>query len=110
MSAMEDKCILAEAFCLGQYLAEEMEAREWTVRDVAMLMGPLEDYGINALTLQFAMAVQDDCLLLDAETDAKLAQAFGVTPGFFRNLHEAWRRAMPERRQPFDCPEYLLDA
>jgi plasmid maintenance system antidote protein VapI len=77
---------------LGSYLEDEMNARGWTVADVAARMGPGRDYGTDYLCVEMLLAVHDRNLLLDDDTAIGLGNAFGVSPQYFTYLHEAWRR------------------
>lgn len=94
--------IPAEVFSLAEMLCDEMRARGWTTDDVAARMDG--DFGIDALIVCMTMAVQEDGLLFDDSTLARLAVAFDVSPQYFRNIDNAWR-AHPESRQPFTAPE-----
>lgn len=106
---MSDERIPAEVFPLGQYIGDEMEAREWNSADVAMRMMGSEDddYAKNALLVEIVLAVPEEKLLIDDKTFAKLAGAFGVSPEFFKNLHAAWLK-WPDRRQKYIAPEILF--
>lgn len=91
---------------LASYLAEEMVARQWKATDVATRMHG--DYGRNIIVLNLVLAVQDDKMILDRDLLQNIARAFDVSPEFFSNLHETWLR-WPSARQPFECPESILD-
>ena len=95
----------AEVFCLGEFLADEMQARGWTSYDVAKRMPG--DYRKNLLIVAFTLSLQDENLLLSKDVAALLAGAFEVSPDYIENLHRAWLEN-PEGRQPFECPENLL--
>lgn len=94
-----------QVFRLGQYLAEEMEERNWTSLDVAARMGG--EFGIDALVVDIILCLDDDrCVLKDADM-IRLERAFGVSEGFFHALDKPWRDH-PDRRAPYDAPEHIL--
>ena len=95
----------AEVFCLGEHLADEMQARGWTAYDVASRMPG--DYTENLLIVGVTLAVQDENLILTSNVAAALATAFDVSQDYIEGLHRAWRDN-PKARQPFECPEHLL--
>lgn len=97
----------AEVFPLGQYIGDEMEAREWNSMNVALRMGSEEDYSKNALIVEFILAAPDEKLIIDDRTFADLSRAFGVSPQFFKNLHTSWLK-WPDRRQKYEAPEILF--
>ncbi|ADJ22975.1 hypothetical protein Hden_1161 [Hyphomicrobium denitrificans ATCC 51888] len=97
----------AEVFPLAQYLAEEMEARNWTCSDVAKRMQTPSGYSLDCFRIEILLAVQDEHLIIDDELIAGLARAFGVSNEFFRNLHQIWLDN-PAARVAFRCPEGLF--
>lgn len=97
--------IPAEVFSLAEHLGEEMEARGWTVEDVAIRMGG--DFGIEVLALALLLSVQEDNLIIEDKTIVRLAAAFDVSPDLFRNLHNTWLRH-PDRRQKYEAPDSLF--
>lgn len=98
---------VAEVFCLAEYIAEEMDERRWTTTDVAIRMGDGASFGINCLTLELILAVQDDNLLLDDQTAKGIARAFDVSVEVIRNLDTRWR-SQKCGRVPFVCPGHLF--
>ena len=73
-----------------------MDARGWSLDDVALRMGG--DFGINRLALDFYFEIgpeEPDLLMGDGED---FARAFGVSAGYFVNLENAWR-AWVKRKQ-----------
>lgn len=100
---MRDK---KEVWPLASYLAEEMQARDWTCVDVAQRMGG--DYRMDIGVINFFLVVPPEKLVVDLKLIAALAQAFGMSPGYLHNLHQFWIDN-PLGRQPFECPEELLD-
>lgn len=91
---------------LASFLAEEMDARGWTCVDVAERMPG--EYAINIGIINLMLAVQDDRLLLTEGCAEALATAFGSSADYFIKLDRSWREN-PAVRQPFECPEHLLD-
>ena len=82
-------------YTLADFLQEEMDARGWTARDVAMRMGGTTEHEIEIdwCTVDLALHVHDTKLLLDAETAEKLGHAFDVPPEFLVNLDASWRKS-----------------
>ena len=97
----------AEVFCLAEYLCEEMQARGWNTEDVAVRMGTPGGVAMGTFRMDIIMAVQDDGLIIEDEIFDGLARAFSVSPEFFRNLHDQWKR-YPDRRSAFECPEEIF--
>lgn len=80
---------VAEAFSVGEFIAEELEARGWSTRDCARLMGGNID--INELTIDLWLHLKDPQMILSRETADGLERAFGVTSETWLNLDIAWR-------------------
>lgn len=80
----------AEVFHLADYLQEEMDARGWTLDDVAVRM-TARQLCINKLALELFFAVREKNVVL-GNMGNDLAEAFGVSPEFLNNMHEAWRK------------------
>lgn len=91
---------------LAYHLAEEMAARNWRATDVAERMSG--NYGKNVLMVNLLLAVQRDGMILDRPLLENLAGAFDVSVELLENLHASWIK-WPESRQPFECPEHLLN-
>jgi plasmid maintenance system antidote protein VapI len=83
----------AEAFHLSEFIRDEMVARKWTRAQVAMRMG---GFAIDLLTLEMIMYVHDKDLLLGKETADALGRAFNISPEYFINLDDAWRKHADE--------------
>lgn len=94
-----------EVYPLAQLIAEEMQERDWTAVDVAKRM--VGDYGMNIGIVNLVLCVHRDDMRLDDCID-NLALAFDVSAEMFRSLHQKWLDN-PNARQPFECPEHLLD-
>lgn len=75
----------------GVFLAEELEARGWSSRDLALRMGG--DAAVNELCVDMMIAVHDPNLLVDAETSAQIGRALDVSEEFFLNLDRLYRRS-----------------
>lgn len=91
-----DEHVPAEVFPPGDFIAAEMEARGWTSEDVARRMPG--DFLVNMCCVDMILNVHDTNLLLDAETAAGLAAAFGVSAQYFLNLDAMWRKYGPPSR------------
>lgn len=82
----------AEAFPVGEYIQEELEARGWTTKDLAIKMGgSVRDIGINMLALDMLIAVKE--ARIDRDMAYLMAKAFDVSPDLFLNLdryYHAW--------------------
>lgn len=94
----------AEAFPLGEYLAEEMEARGWNSTDVANRMGGKTAREIvkDQLIVELTLAIHDPNLILDEDSGRRMARAFGVDETFFLNLDKAyrdWRASAPSTQR-----------
>ena len=99
----------AEVFPLAEFLVEEMQERGWKASDVALRMGNPRGYGMDALCFELVLANDDDKCIIDDDTFAGMARAFGVSEAMFRNLDAIWR-SNPERRAKFEAPDDLFDA
>lgn len=79
----------AEAFHPSVFIAEELEARGWSLDDLALRMPG--DFGINRCALDFYMTIGAETPgLRIGESASALAAAFGVSPELFANLERAW--------------------
>ena len=76
-------------FHVSEYIQEELDARGWTMRDLAeRLLGNVEE---NLLMLMLLFCVHEKGLLLGESTARQLGQAFGGSPQFFLNLDQYWQ-------------------
>ena len=99
MTTTEKKFRSAEAFHVGEYIADELKARNWTVSDLAVLMGADEgapnerDIEINAIAVELAFVAAEEAvvgLYLSRRTAERLALAFGTSAEFWLQLDAAW--------------------
>jgi len=105
----EPKRIPAQVFCLAEMISDEMFERGWRTEDVAIRMGgkDVHEIGIDLLTLDLLMCVQDDRMNIGDDIFERLSRAFDVSAQYFRNLHEMWL-AHPDRRAPFSPHDTLF--
>ena len=78
-------------FHVSEFIAEEMDARGWTSRDVAARMGG--DPAVWLLALDLLLAVHDKALVLDTEMATALGRAFDVDAALFVALDRQCRAA-----------------
>lgn len=82
----------AEVFPVCSFVLDEIEARGWSLDDLAARMGGNTD--VNRLALDFLIYAHDERGLHIGQTMAdQLAYAFGVSAQFFVNLDNAYRAA-----------------
>jgi len=86
------------AFPPGEYLEEELQARGWSVEELAERMGGERDYAVNLLSAMMLIAVHDTHLILDRETAEGFARALGTSPEVWLNLDAHWRQHGPPSR------------
>lgn len=78
----------AEAFHPSEYIHEELEARGWSIKDLAgRLPG---DYSSNLLALEMYLAVEACDGLRMGDMASEISRAFGVDATLFGNLERAW--------------------
>ena len=87
-----DNLRLAAAFPLGFFLREEMEARGWTEADIERRCTD----PVDALAIEFSLAVYDPNLILDERTAEALSKVFGVSAQFFLNIDRIYRQHCAE--------------
>ena len=79
---MKGSAAVAEVFPPGESIREELEARGWTQKDLAEILGrPLQ--AINGIV----NAKKE----ITPQTAAELSQAFGTSPELWLNLEAAYR-------------------
>jgi plasmid maintenance system antidote protein VapI len=84
----------------SEFIQDELDERGWTLRDLVFRMRRYEnekEWAVNLLAWEMYMTVQDKDLLLGEEMSRDIGRAFGVSPYFFNNLHENWRKDQPGR-------------
>ncbi len=79
---MTNKLIPAEVFPPGEFIREELEARGWTQRDLAEILGR---------PIQAVNEILSGKKVITPETAKELAAAFGTSPELFLNLENAYR-------------------
>lgn len=86
-----------EVWHVGTYLAEEMEARGWSAKDVAERMGGenavVDELIVEAITGEKYMLFDDEDCSLDEGTAAKFARAFDTSAELWLNLDRYYREA-----------------
>jgi len=92
---------IAETFPLRDFVREEMEARDWDIDELALRMGPREEFGINRLVLGFLLEMEPQKgLLIGVGGSKALARAFGTSDEFWLNLDRQWQ---PEEYARFEA-------
>jgi HTH-type transcriptional regulator/antitoxin HigA len=74
----------AQAFPPGDFIREELEARGWTQRDLAEILGR---------PVQAVSAIVNGKRVVTPETAVALGAAFDTSPDFWLNLESAYRLA-----------------
>jgi plasmid maintenance system antidote protein VapI len=96
----EPKTQPAEVFHVGAFIAEEMEARGWTSRDLAERMGGKgKEIDVNQLTIDLTLACaleKRPGVLLGRPTAEGLERAFGGSAKTWLRLDSMWQRWMDE--------------
>ncbi len=83
----------AEVFPPGEFIQEEIEARGWTIRELAERMGGNVDENHCCLELLIYAPMKN--MILDDETAAQIGAAFGTSAKLWINLDRSWRSAQP---------------
>jgi HTH-type transcriptional regulator/antitoxin HigA len=73
---------IAEAFPPGQFIRDELEARGWSQRDLAKIIGR---------PLQAVNEIINGRKRITAETSLALSAAFGTEPKLWMNLEASYR-------------------
>ena len=74
--------VVAEAFPPGEYIKDEIEARGWTQRDLARVLGRSEPKVSELINGKRAVTVR---------TARELGAAFGTSAEVWLNLEAQWR-------------------
>ncbi len=77
----------AEVFAPGEFLRDEMEAREWSPTDLARMLG----WSVGEVN-QILAGTRS----LTPDTARALGMAIGVDPEFWLNLESAYRQSKVE--------------
>ena len=87
----------AESFHLAEHIQEELEARGWSLDDLAFRMCGIDpkEWAVTRLAIEMFMEVREANMGLGDNMAQQLSKAFGPSPEFFLNMHEAWRKAQP---------------
>lgn len=84
--------IPAEVFPPGEFIRDEIKARGLTERGFEVLLFSVGCSDVQVVACQLAAYVDDKDLILDADTAACLAKAFGDGDAqYWINLDRAWR-------------------
>jgi HTH-type transcriptional regulator/antitoxin HigA len=89
----DDVTAIPLAFHPSEFIQDELDARGWTLADLAARMGS-ESYALNRLSLDmyFAVGPTEPNCRIGEETAERMGRAFDVSPQFFLNLEAAWLR------------------
>lgn len=98
----------AEALHPSVFIQEQLDARGWTLRDLAARMAAY-DYNINLAALEMYLAIGPDqpSLRIGQRSADRMAHAFGVSAEYFLNLERAWlkhREHQPASPELPDAP------
>ena len=90
------KRVPAEVFPVGDFIREEMEARGWSTRRLALAMGgtTADETRTNHCTVDLLLHVTESDDYLGEDEAQKLGRAFGVSGKIFLALDEAYRRSV----------------
>lgn len=90
---------LAKCFHVAEFLQEEMDARGWSIEELARRMGgDKEQVKGWQLTVELTLYSRDPDVHLGYQTAKALARAFVTSAEFWDNIDSAWRGWI--RRQP----------
>lgn len=87
---------MTDAFPVGEYVADELEARGWTTAYAATLFDGPGDTNTNHLWLDLLCCLpawEKHEISFSEEEAKRLEQLFGVRWQVWMGLHEAYRRA-----------------
>lgn len=81
--------VMAEAFHPSIYIKEELEARGWSIEDLAKAMSG--DYDINYTALDFYLEIGPDNPTMHlGDLAVEVSRAFDVDDSLFPNLERSW--------------------
>ena len=87
----------AEVFPPGEYIRDEIEARGWSLDDLASRMGTTsKECGIWRLVLDFTQDCQFKGVLLGEDCANALSRAFGSSAELWLELDRRWQEVAPE--------------
>jgi plasmid maintenance system antidote protein VapI len=89
--------VAMKPYHVWDFIAEELEARGWTLHDLAERMGDTHSTDVHYLSLEFLEASKDmtDVAVTMRTMAPALALAFGTSAEFWTNLHDQWKAANP---------------
>ena len=89
------KRVPAEVFRVGDFIREELEARGWSVAELAVRMGgeTRKEREIDYLTVELLLEIDDKNCHLGDETAHQLELAFGVNHQVFLALDRTYRES-----------------
>lgn len=78
---------------MRHYIQEELDARGWTVADVAnQITTDPHEWSEWHLTVELLIAFSDEKIIVDESTADALGKAFGTSPQLFINLNDNYQR------------------
>ena len=89
----------AQVFHPGEYIEDELEARGWTVSQLA---------DMTQQTEIFFNEIINGTRGISTETSEKLAKAFGTSSQLWKNLDAAYNSSV-ELTKPSDCEPEITD-
>lgn len=96
---MSESLAKVEHVHLADIVQDEMRERGWSLDTLVMNMGPFfteQDWGVCKLSWEMFFAIREPYVVLGDTMAQQLADAFDVSPEFFTNLHEGWRKSVSE--------------
>jgi plasmid maintenance system antidote protein VapI len=87
-----DEPMPAQAFPVGAYVRDELEARGWSIQEFVTRMFPIQSVrqrSIDMLAVDFLLTVDDPGLRM-GDMAGPMAKALGVSVEFLTNLERAY--------------------
>lgn len=78
----------AEAYSPGEFIQDELDARGWSVGELAARMGGSPK--LNELTIEILIHAPSPDILLDDATASQLSHAFGTSKDLWLNLQQSY--------------------